>query len=535
MLIPPDSLYSQVRREMSEAASWSPSPDTFLRLIARTPPLSQNYNMIRVPSILVVACLLIQLASAKPPNIVLFLADDLGFGDLGSYGNPIIQTPHLDTLAKDGVRLTDCHSGGTVCSPSRSSLITGRTPYRVGFYTIAGAEGCHLREQEVTLPNLLKEKGYDTCFVGKWHMGKITSEDAGPKAHGYDHWFATEHNAFDDPEAPGKFLRNGEPVGKLQGSYCDLIVEEAVNWMKNRPDPEKPFLLVVCSHEPHTPIKPPAEYSAMYDNIRTEMLESTIGYGQVTRPRKRDISENMKYYYGTVTQLDDAFGRLMDSIDEQGKREESLVVFTSDNGPETPVTFEESHDQWEDPIRDRCFGSPGPWRGMKRYAYEGGHRVPGIVRWPGKIEAGTLSTELVNGTDWMPTVCAAVGVEIPEHVTIDGVDALAALQGKPVAREIPACWMFPVGYDYRYLASMSMRDGDHTLIGFFSPKLGDQGNSAWVKSASLESFALYDLSIDPAQRNDLKAHRPEEFERLKKLMVSTWKNIQAEAPDWTKQ
>ena len=466
-----------------------------------------------------------------PPNIIIFLSDDLGFGDLGCYGSPIIQTPHLDALAKEGVRLTDCHSAGTVCSPSRASLLTGRTPYRTGFYTIAGPEGSHLRKEETTLATLLKQQGYDTCFVGKWHLGNFTTQPH-PGDHGFDHWFGTTVNAFDGPEDTNRWVRNGEKVGKVGQWYCDAIVAEAITWMENRPNPEKPYFLFVCSHEPHTPVRPPEKYSALYENTATDIQESTIDYGQVHRPLERDITPNKKYYYGTVTQLDDSFGRLMKAVDKNGQRDNSLVVFTSDNGPETPVTVEESNNEWEDPIRDRCFGTPGPWRGMKRFVFEGGHRVPGIVRWPNKVEPGTLSSALINGTDWFTTACTAAGITPPTDRTIDGVDILPALQGKEVERAIPACWMFPVGYDSRLLASMSMRDGNYAMIGWFEPEGMDKGNSQWVRSTPLKKFELYDLSLDRSQSYELSKTRPEVFSRLQKKMTTLWKGIQTEAPDW---
>lgn len=487
---------------------------------------------IRFVSLLLFSCAA-SFAQDTRPNIIVFLADDLGYGDLGCYGNPIIETPHLDALASEGVRLTDCHSGGTVCSPSRAALLTGRTPYRTGFYTIAGPEGSHLRKQELTLATLLKKEGYDTCFVGKWHLGRFSGQPD-PGAHGFDHWFGTAVNAFDGPEDPGKFVRNGTPVAKTGQWYCDAIVAEAIEWMGNRPNPEKPFFLFVCSHEPHTPIQPPKEYSDRYANKTVDIKESDLSYGQVHRPLEREIEDNKKYYYGTVTQLDDAFGRLMKAVDIEGHRDDSLVIFTSDNGPETPVTVEESGNQWEDPIRDRCFGSPGPWRGMKRYVFEGGHRVPGIVRWPGKIDADSLSQELVNGTDWLPTACAAAGVAIPDDRVIDGIDALPALRGETAQRPIPACWMFPVGYDSRKLASMSMRDGDSVLVGWFDTETTGEGNSAWVRSAKLARFELFDLTIDRSQNNPLNTTRPEQFDSLKKKMESLWSDIQSEAPDWTK-
>lgn len=484
--------------------------------------------------IIVFLCAASTVSASTKPNIIIFLADDLGYGDLGCYGHPIIQTPNIDALADEGVRLTDCHSGGTVCSPSRASLLTGRTPYRTGFYYIAGAGGCYLKKSEVTLPSLLGANGYDTCFVGKWHLGKFKGQPD-PGVHGFDHWFGTEVNAFDGPQSPGKFVRNGTDVGEVKESYCDAVVKEAMDWMGRRPDPKKPFLIVVSFHEPHTPIHPPEKYSKMYDDKRIDALEKAIPYGEVHRPLDRDITANKKYYYGTVTQLDAAVGRLMKAVDEKGDKENSIVIFTSDNGPETPVTVEESGNQWSEPIRDLCFGSPGLWRGMKRYVYEGGHRVPGIVRWSGEVAAGTISTELVNGTDWMPTLCKVVGIKMPDDRAIDGVDIVSALKGEAAERVIPACWTFPVHGDTTNLAGISMRDGKYTMLGWFTAKKRGQSRSEWVKSTHLTRFALYDLSVDRSQANELNEIRPEEYERLKKKLEVLWGGIQGDAPEWTKQ
>jgi arylsulfatase A len=223
----------------------------------------------------------------------------------------------------------------------------------------------------------------------------------------------------------------------------------------------------------------------------------------------------------------------MQAVNRLGYEENSLVVFTSDNGPETPVTLEESKGQWEDPIRDRCFGTPGPWRGMKRFVYEGGHRVPGIVRYPDRIQPGTLSSQLVNGTDWMPTLCALCNAPLPSDRVIDGTSLLPLFEGKSLERHTPACWMLPA--DYPDLPSMAMRQENLVMIGWFNPKKKKQGMSEWIKSADLTRFELYDLSIDVSQRNDLSAIRKEAFTRLKEKMSMLWREIRMEGPLWKKR
>ncbi|MFT4604033.1 MAG: arylsulfatase A [Rhodothermales bacterium] len=468
----------------------------------------------------------------RRPNFLVFLADDLGYGDLGSYGNPIIQTPYLDAFAEQGIRFTDFHSGGTVCSPSRASLLTGRNPYRSGFYYIAGS-GMHLQQNDVTIATLLRDSGYDTCFVGKWHLSRFDRDVAvapTPGDHGFDYWFATAVNAFEGPENPNTFYRNGQRVGEMSGWYCDIIVEEALAWMSRRPNPEKPFFLEVCSHEPHTPVAPPEEYAAMYDGPAADSLERQIAYGQVDRPP--GIGGNKRYYYGTVSQLDHAFGQLIGGLDESGLAEDTLTIFTSDNGPEAPVNFEESRGEWEDASRDRSFGTPGDWRGMKRYPYEGGHRVPGIVRWPGRVAPGQVSDELINGTDFLPTLAELAGVALPDR-TLDGISFAPVLRGEKLQRTRPVFWFFPAHEDTYYrMPHAAMRDGAWTLMGWLPTKAKDTLIMDWLKDEQLERFTLYNLDSDPEQRTDLLATKPERAEQMIGQMKAFWSEIQADSPYW---
>jgi arylsulfatase A len=274
-------------------------------------------------------------SAPEKPNIIIFLTDDLGYGDLGCYGNPIIKTPNIDQFATEGVRLTDCHSGGTVCSPSRAALLTGRNPYRSGFYDILGNWNAYLKDEEITIPELLKPAGYSSCFVGKWHLSHLDNKKRNEPSvgdQGFDYWFATTLNAFEGPANPKKFIRNGTAVGEVKGPYADVIVEEACKWLND--NKSRPFFLMVSTHEPHTPLDPPLEFSKQYDNERVDRLEKTIKYGGVGRPD--GISKNKDEYYGTVSQMDQAFGRLMKYIDSAGLRNNTIVIFTSDNGPETP-------------------------------------------------------------------------------------------------------------------------------------------------------------------------------------------------------
>jgi len=418
------------------------------------------------------------LAAAERPNIVLFLADDLGYGELGCYGNAAAITPNLDRFAAEGLKFTDCHSASSVCSPSRSSLLTGRTPFRNGVLTwIPEDSPIHLRTSEIALPKLLRAAGYDTCHVGKWHLnGRFNSpEQPQPDAHGYDWWLATQNNAAPSHAFPTNFVRNGEAIGKVDDYSAPFIAREAVTWLERRQDKEKPFFLAVWTHEPHYPIASAERYEKLH--------------AAIADPQERT-------YRANITQLDDAFGTVMKALDKLGVAGNTLVFFTSDNGPEGAGD--------KGPGR----GLAGNLRGRKRSMYEGGHRVPGIVRWPGKIEPGSTSDLPVIGSDFFPTVLAATGVEPPPGVKIDGANLLPALAGGPVERPVPLYW--------RWDGKVAWREGSWKIV------VGE----------ALEKPELYDLSADVAETTDLAAREPERLSAMMRRLTAYQAEVEAEGPVW---
>ncbi len=427
--------------------------------------------------------------AAEParPNIVLFLADDLGYGDLGCYGHPTIQTPNLDAFAKQGVRLTQCYAACPVCSPSRSALLTGRTPYRNGVYTwIQAGSEVHLRTSEITLPKLLKEKGYSTCHVGKWHLnGKFNDpSQPQPSDHGYDWWLATQNNAAPSHKNPNNFVRNGKPVGKMEGYSSLLVVDEAIRWLKDQRNPSQPFFLAVWTHEPHLPIESDPKFQQPYASL---------------------ADPDLRQHHGDVTQLDHAFGRLMKALDEQKLTDSTFVFFTSDNGPEG------------DGIKGRARGSAGGLRGRKRALYEGGIREPGIARWPGKIRPGTTCDVPIIGSDLFPTMLGLAGAKVPQDRVIDGVDVLPALLGaKAVERKVPLYWRLGMATHGLHIA---MRQGDWKILA----------------AEDLSKFELYNLKDDPKETTDLRQREPERFEALRKELVALNAQVEAEGPDWWKR
>jgi arylsulfatase A len=425
-------------------------------------------------------------AEAKP-NMVVFLADDLGYGDLGCYGHPRIQTPHLDAFAKQGVRLTQCYSASAVCSPSRSAILTGRTPHRNGVYTwIAEGSEVHLRPSEITLPKLLRDSGYTTCHAGKWHLnGKFNNPNQPqPGDHGYDHWMATQNNAAPSHKNPVNFVRNGRPVGQLEGFSAQLVVDEAVDWLTSKRDKSKPFFLAVWTHEPHLPIETDPAHQKPY----------------------ADLAEDFRQHHGNVTQLDHAFGKLMRALDELKLTDTTFVFFTSDNGPEG------------DGLKNRTRGSTGGLRGRKRAMYEGGIRVPGIARWPGHIRGGATIDEPVIGSDLFPTFLEVGGVKAPSDRVIDGVNVMPLLAGRlaKVERKVPLYWRLNMAPNNLHMA---LRDGDWKLLA----------------SQDFSKIELYNLHADPKEEAELGAREPERLAAMTKQLKALNAEIEKEGPDWWKR
>ncbi|MEM9280586.1 MAG: sulfatase-like hydrolase/transferase [Verrucomicrobiota bacterium] len=430
---------------------------------------------------------------AEAPNFVIFLTDDLGWGDLGCYGHERIQTPHLDQFATEGVKFTHAYSACGVCSPSRASILTGRTPYRNGVWRwIPEGHSVHLRESEITLPELLKEKGYETCHVGKWHLnGHFNSEEhPQPDDHGYDHWMATQNNAAPDHRNPTNFVLNGEEMGPLEGFSAPLVAEEGRRWLKEIRDPEKPFFLSVWTHEPHLPIESAPEFMEPYADME---------------------DPGFRQHHGNVTQLDHAFGIVVKALEEIGATENTFVIFTSDNGPEGNGLGNRKDLESQ---RNRTRGSTGGLRGRKRDSHEGGIRVPTLVRWPGQIEPGTVSTVPVIGSDIFSTVLDIVDIPLPSDRTIDGVSMLPDFENQPLEREIPMFWRTHIAPKESHAA---IRIGEWKLVA----------------DESFENFQLYQIEEDWKEENDLIDEHPEKAAEMKKAFFEVWAGIEAEGPrDW---
>ena len=458
--------------------------------------------MTRCMTVLLWVVLLGSSAAADRPNVLVVLADDLGYGDIGCYGRDSIETPNLDRFALEGLRLTSCYSAHPNCSPSRAGLMTGRTPFRLGIYNwIPMFSPMHVMQSEITVATLLRDVGYDTCHVGKWHLnGEFNlPTQPQPSDHGFNHWFATQNNALPNHRDPFNFVRNGEAVGPLKGYSATIVAREAVDWLSRGRDQSKPFFMFACFHEPHEPIASAPRFSSHYP------------------------SEDPSYsaHHGNVTQLDDGFGQLLNALDRLDLTRKTFVFFTSDNGP--AITAMHPH------------GSSGPLRDKKGSLYEGGIRVPGIVRWPGHVEPGTTSDVPVSGVDLLPTLCHLAGVPLPEDRPYDGTSFLPMLSGKPFQRSQPLYWQFNRA---KSDAKVAVRDGDWKLVASLTdpgPNVGADITTSEInriKSAELTRFELYNLRDDIDESEDLANKEFEVFREMQRQMRAIYASVREDAPRW---
>jgi arylsulfatase A-like enzyme len=429
------------------------------------------------------------LAQAKEgrPNIILVMCDDLGWGDTGFQGSRVIQTPHLDELAAESLRFTRFYAAAPVCSPTRGSCLTGRHPYRYGIYF---ANVGHLPEEELTLAELLREHGYATGHFGKWHLGTLTTEivesnRGGPRgaAHfsppwknGFDTCFSTEAKVptwdpmlrprrqrsqtwwdpvddLADAEPYGThYWTNGEMVTEnLRGANARVIMDRALPFIRGAVEDDRPFFAVVWFHEPHLPVVAGPQYTAMYP----------------------ERSRYEQHYFGCITAMDEQIGRLRTELETLGVAGDTLIAFTSDNGPEG--------DQ-------QAPGSAGGLRGRKRSLFEGGVRVPSLIAWPGRIEPGV--TEIPASTsDYLPTIVAILGAEFVDDRPIDGVNLLPLFRGQMDQR--PAAIGFESG------KQIALIDNRWKLL-----RIGDG------------DYMLFDLVADPAETQDVATEHAERVAQM---------------------
>ncbi len=368
---------------------------------------------------------LIASTAGAQPNILLIYVDDLGYGDLGSYGHPVIETPVLDALADEGLRLTSYYAPSALCSPSRAGLLTGRYPYRTGIRSwIPDNSGVYLRDEEITLAETLSAVGYQTAHIGKWHLNSDLGSKTEPQPtdQGFDYFYG--HNAFQIPtnKNPVNIFRNGNALGVQEGYTAQLYADEAIKWLRQRNE-QAPFFLYLSMAEPHTTIENPPEFNERYADY-TDGEIVPIPSGQSEIPTDLLVPRGPGEYYANVSYMDSQLGRVLDWLAGNQLKEDTVIVFASDNGPVTT--------QWLQWFEVNAHGDTGGYRGRKHFLYEGGIRVPAIIRWPGITTAGSTSDAPVNGLDLFVTLTEAGGGEVPADRAIDGTDIRGVLAGGDV-------------------------------------------------------------------------------------------------------
>lgn len=375
-------------------------------------------------------------ADLPRPNIVLIYVDDLGYGDLSSYGHPIIETPNLTALAASGIQLTNYYAPSALCSPSRAALLTGRHPYRTGIQSwIPKGTGIYLKADEVTLPEVLKTAGYETALIGKWHLNSDLGnpQEPQPNDQGFDYFFG--HNAFQIPtnRNPTNLYRNRTALPTQSGYTAQIYADQALAWLSDRSD-DTPFFLMLSMAEPHTPIENPEAMNAKY-RAYTQGTVVPIPSGAADIPKDKLIARGPGEYYANIDYMDAQLGRVLAFLDETNRAPDTIIVFASDNGPVTS--------DWINWYEVNAYGSTGGLKGRKHFLHEGGIKVPAIIRYPSRLPAGIQSNQLMTGTDWFATLLSLAGVAPPRDRPIDSVDmGFAADQTKPPASRI-LHWALP--------------------------------------------------------------------------------------------
>ncbi len=407
------------------------------------------------------------------PNVVVILVDDLGYGDLTSYGAPDLRTPHIDRLIGSGLRFDRFYANAPVCSPTRAALLTGRYPDTVGvpgvIRTNADSSWGYLNPNATLLSQVLLEAGYDTAIVGKWHLG-LESPNL-PQERGFRHVHAFLGDMMDDywthlRQGHNYMRLGGEPIDP-DGHATDLFTDWAIEYLRSRQGSDQPFFLYLAYNAPHTPIQPPPDW-----------LETVL-------KREPDITPERAKLVALIEHLDDGIGRVMAALDSLALSQNTLLIFTSDNGGQLSVGA-------------RC----GENRGGKQDLYEGGIRVPAGIVWPGHTKPGTTTQQMALSFDLFPTICEAAGVAGTGPV--DGQSLLPLIDGgEQTAVREPVFWM-------RREGGVPYQGKDYHAVR--------QGAWKLVQNKPFERYQLYNLESDPLEADDQAEVEPAIYARLARAL-----------------
>ena len=403
---------------------------------------------------------------ASRPNIIFIMADDLGYGDLGCYGGTVVHTPRLDAMAAEGTRFTHVYAGTSVCAPTRCVLMTGlhtgHAPIRAN-RELQPEGQMPLPEGYITVPQVLKEAGYTTACIGKWGLGMFgTTGD--PMKRGFDHFYGYNCQRHAHEYYTDYLYDDGQRFSLDGKTYSqDLLIADTLKWLREKKN--EPFFLYLPFTIPHGKYQVP-DHSA-YDDATFE---------------GKPLTEQQKSFAAMVSRLDGDVGRILDLLKELQIDEKTIVFFTSDHGAAKDF-----------------FNSSGPLRGIKRSMYEGGLRVPMIVRWPGVVAAGKVSDEIWTFWDVLPTLAELGGAKVPKDAQIDGFSVVSALRGGPAPK-----------HDYLY---WELHEGQFNQAAI-------RGRWKAVRPGPSAPLELYDLETDPAESKDVAAHHPEEVKAMETLLHS---------------
>ncbi len=429
------------------------------------------------------------------PNLIVIMADDMGYEGLSCFGNPYFQTPQLDRLAREGMRLTDFHSSGTVCSPTRAGLLTGRYQQRSGIEAVIHPASDHpehrkgLQPAEITFAESLKQAGYTTGLIGKWHQGyPYHNADFHPQNHGFDRFVGYHSGNIDFVSHVGDHYQHdwwhGKTETNQQGYSTHLINRYAVEFVKQHAHSDKPFCLYVAHEAIHNPVQVPG------DPVRR-----TVDGWDRWKWREVSKSQRIEKYQGMTLAMDEGVGAVRETLVELGIDKNTFVLFFSDNGASG----------------DFPSGSPA-LRGNKGSVYEGGHKVPAIAWWPGKIQAGSESDQPLISIDVMPTLLALAGVAPPRQ--LDGVDFSPVVLQQQKLAERPLYWASLSNGGAR---SEAIRDGHWKLV-VHHPK-------AAPGSFDNERIELFDLSNDPSEKSDVASRHPRRAAELAGQLKSWYTEV----------
>ena len=442
-------------------------------------------------------------ADAKHPNLVIILADDLGYGDLGAYRHQIVKTPNIDKLALEGVKFTDYYAPAPLCSPSRAGLLTGRMPFRTGIRSwIPEGKNVALGRNELTIANLLKQQGYDTAIMGKLHLnaGGDRTDQPQAKDMGFDYRLvntagfvsdSTLDNAKERPRYgmvyPTGFTRNEKPIGRAKTFSGELVSSEVVNWLDKKKD-NNPFFLYVAFTEVHSPLASPKKYLDMYAPYISAYAKQhpDLFYGDWADKPWRGAGE----YYANISYMDAQVGKVLDKIKAMGEEDNTIVIFTSDNGPVT----REARKVYELNLAGETDGL----RGRKDNLWEGGIRVPAIIKYGHHIPQGMVSETPMSGLDWMPTLAQMMNFPLPKDRTYDGQSIVPVLEKQAFKREKPLIFGIDMPFQDDPTDEWAIRDGDWKMI------IDRQGKAKY----------LYNLKQDRAETLNQIGKQPEIEQRM---------------------